>query len=224
MKRWIVLAFFLLVPVFLYGQKFETNLNVSPIMTFGSNKTSKSRIAAGFAGSIREFYSLTKKLDLGTGLQYAYNGYRLKRDTYGLIPEADYYYDSKLSIHTLGIPLEIRYKMKSNWIIQAGYGLSYILHSQGTADHVFSSWFKKEEERTAVNHIDDKVGREWNSFFTIGFGKVIYISDVPVLTGIYYKYSMKKYDFSHIDVHDVTKFFHYQVKPQQIKINIGIKF
>lgn len=222
MKCICLIFCFDLISIISFTQKLETNLNFSPVMTFESNMTTGSRIAFGFTNAIQEFYNVSGNLSIGTEINYSYNNYKLIRDWHGnAIPESSSYFESKLNIQTLNVPLILRYRTNTKWIILAGYGLSYVIDSKSKVDYVYYVW-GKEETRTSINEKSNDLRRDFNSYLNIAIGKGFTLFSINANAQIFYELAFKDYDFHHgggfTDI-----LYIYKVRPNQIGIKIGIE-
>jgi hypothetical protein len=212
-----------LISTIVYGQNFETNLTLSPLMTFKSNQTTENKIAFGFSGSVQEFYNLTDNFAIGSEISYSLENYKLTRDFDGIsIPEATSYYESKLTIHSLKIPLILRLKTKSDWSLNIGYGLTYNIDYKASVDYVYSDWFSKEDTRTEISNITVASENNLSSYFTIGFGKTFIIKDLRLLTEIFYNNSFADYRIEHSGANGTKILYFYDINPQYIGFKIGL--
>ncbi len=205
-----------------YCQKFETNLTISPLMTLKSNETTESKIAFGFSNSIQEFYNLTDNFAIGSEIRYSFENYKLTRDFDGIsIPEATSYYESKLTLHSLNIPLILRLKTKSDWSLNIGYGLTYNLDYKASVDYIYSDWFSKDDTRTEIPEKSVDLENDLSSYFSIGLGKAFKIKDLRVLTEIYYNHSFADYRIEHGGANGAEILYFYDISPRYIGFKIG---
>ena len=212
-----------LISSIVYGQNFETNLTLSPLMTFKSNQTTENKLAFGFSGSVQEFYNLTDNFAIGSELSYSLENYKLTRDFEGIsIPEATSYYESKLTINYIKIPLILRLKTKSDWLVSLGYGLTYCIDYKTSVDYIYSDWFSKDESKTEIPEKSVYLENDLNSYFSIGFGKAFIIKDLRLLTEIYYNKSFADYRIEHGGANGAEILYFYDISPQYIGFRIGL--
>jgi hypothetical protein len=212
-----------LISTLVYGQSFETNLTLSPLMTFKSNQTTESKPAFGFSGSVQEFHNLSDNFAIGSELNYSFENYKLTRDFDGTsIPEATSYYESKLTVNSLKIPLILRLKTKSNWSLSLGYGLTYNIHYKASVDYIYSDWFSGDETKTKIPAKSVDSENDLNTYFTIGFGKTFKIKDLRLLTEIYYNKSFADYRITHAGANGTKILYSYDISPQSIGFKIGL--
>ncbi len=212
-----------LISSIVYGQNLETNLTLSPLMTFKSNQSTENKLAFGFSGSVQEFYNLTDNFAIGSELNYSFENYKLTRDFDGIsIPESTSYYESRLTVNSIKTPLILRLKTKSNWSLFVGYGLTYDINYKVSVEYIYSDWFSKDETRTEI--FDKSVDSEnnLNSYFAVGFGKVFKIKDLRLLTELYYNESFADYRIKHGGVNGTEILYFYDISPQYIGFRIGL--
>lgn len=223
MRKTGLIIFIGLISTIVYGQNFETNLTLSPLMTFKSNQTTDSKIAFGFSGSVQEFYNLTDNLAIGSEIIYSFENYKLTRDFDGFsIPEATSYYESKLTVNSLKIPLILRLKTKSDWSLSIGYGLTYNIDYKASVDYIYSDWFSKDKTKTEIPEKSVDSENNLNSYFTVGFGKTFKIKDLRLLTEIYYNKSFADYRIEHGGTNGAEILYFYDISPQYIGFKIGL--
>jgi len=224
MKKIIIFISLSLIPTFIYGQKFETNLTLSPLMTFKSNKTTDSKITFGFSGSIQGFYNLTDNCAIGSEIRYSFENYKLTRDFDGVsIPEATTYYESELTLHSLNIPLILRLKTKSDWSLNIGYGLTYNIDYKASVEYVYYDWATKDDTRTEIPEKSVYLGNDLSSYCSIGLGKAFKIKHLRLLTEIYYNHSFADYRIEHGGANGAEILYFYDISPQYVGFKIGIK-
>ena len=212
-----------LISSIVYGQNFETNLTLSPLMTFKSNQTTENKLAFGFSGSLQEFYNLTDNFAIGTELTYSFENYKITRDFDGIsIPEATSYYESKLTVNSLKIPLILRLKTKSDWSLSVGCGLTYDIGNKASVVYVYSDWFSKDETKTEILEKSVDAENDLNSYFTVRFGKSFKIKDIRLLTEIYYNKSFADYRIEHGGANGAEILYFYDISPQFIGFKIGL--
>lgn len=223
MRKAALIILIPLISISAYCQKFETNLTISPLMTFTNTETAEGKVAFGLSGSVQEFYNLTDNFALGTEIRYSFENYKFTRDYNGIsIPEATSYFESKLTLHSINIPLILRLKTKSGWSLNLGYGLTYNLNYKVSVDYVYSDWFSDEVTRTEITEKWVDSENDLSSFFSIGLGKAFKIKDLRILTEIYYHYSFAEYGIRHGGVNGEKILYSYEISPQYIGCKIGI--
>jgi hypothetical protein len=223
MKKTGLIILIGLISTIVYGQNFETNLTLSSLMTFKSNQTTENKIAFGFSGSVQEFYNLTDNFAIGSEIMYSFENYKLTRDFDGIsIPEATSYYESKLTVNSLKIPLILRLKTKSDWSLNVGYGLTYNINYKASVDYIYSDWFSKDDTRTEIPEKSVDLENDLNSYFTLGFGKAFKIKDLRFLIEIYYDYSFADFRIEHGGANGAEILYFYDISPQYIGFKIGL--
>ena len=223
MRKTVLIILIWLISSFVYGQSFETNLTLSPLMTFKSNRTTESKIAFGFSSSVQEFYNMTNNIAIGSELTYSFENYKLTRAFDGSsIPEATSYYESILTVHSLKIPLILRLKTKSNWSFSVGYGLTYNINYKASVDYIYTDWFSEDETKTEILMKSVDLGNDLNSYFTVGFGKTFTIKNLRLMTEIYYDYSFADFRIKHGVVNGTEILYSYDIRPQFIGLKIGL--
>jgi hypothetical protein len=223
MKKISLTLLFGLNLLFAFGQNFETYITVSPNMTFGSNQSSANKKAFGFSCAIQEYYSISDVFAVGTEINYSYNSYKFIRDYDGFkIPESSIYYESLLSIQTLNIPLILKYNNAKKWVLQAEFGLTYVLNSTSKVNYVYNDWYSNDEIRTVISAKSDDLRREFNSYGNLSIGKGFIIFNHESLIQIFYEYTFAKYDFQHEGKINEALYI-YKIKPQQIGLKFGFR-
>jgi hypothetical protein len=223
MRKINLMLYFCLISVMTYAQKFETNLTVAPELTFGRIIYYQDEVgtAFGISGAIQEFYNITEKFAIGSELNYSNTRNKLINR---LIADMYDRYESTLNIQTLNMPINIRYKTLKNWIIQGGYGVAYALDSKLKVDNVYKLSSDNALKRISVTEKSDDLKRNFNSYYTIAFGKGFTIRKQEILIQVYFKQTSKDYHFSHgtTNPSDGLK-YNYAVKPHLIGLSLGIK-
>ena len=229
MKKTAFILCFISISLITNAQKFETNISVSPIMTFGSNVTSDnaagSKIAIGFSGAISEFYNVSNKFAIGTELNYAYNNYIITYSYMGvrtMEANSNWFYKSKINTQSLNIPLFLRFKTKNNWIFQLGFGVTYILNSKSHVDFVVSDWSNNNEEFTTVASKNDCLNKDFNNYINITLGKRFSIVKAKMFAEIYYEKAFQNYSFEHNGIKSEFNYI-YKLNPQHLGLKIGIE-
>jgi len=224
MKKSGLLILFGLMPIMVCGQYFETNLTMSPIMTFENNKTDKSSNAMGFSVSVREYYNLTNNFAIGSEIAYSLENFKLKKDYEGLwLPTMISFFDCQLTAHSIKIPLILRLQTKSDWSLNVGYGLTYVIDFSSSVDYVTSLWNSEYETRTEIHEKSIEAENDINSYFTVGFGKAFKIKKLRLLTGIYYDYSFADYKIEHSSPYEPGALYLYKIRPHYIGFKVGIE-
>jgi hypothetical protein len=202
----------------------ETMISFSPIVTFGSNVTSESKMAYGFSGAIQGLYPMSDKISIGSELSYTYGNYTLIKDFDGFrIPESTIYYESKINIQTLNVPLLVRYQTKTKWMFQVGLGISYVLGSKSKTDYVYSNWFIDQTTRTKISSKHDVLGKDFNIYHSITVGKGFSVFNVNAAAQVYYDFAFHTYDFNHSQFYGNLEPSHnYRLRPNQLGVKLGI--
>lgn len=212
-----------LISSIVHGQSFETNLTLSPLTTFKSNLTTENKPAFGFSGSVQEFYILTDNFAIGSELSYSHENYKFTRDFDGFsIPEATSYYESKLTINSLKIPLILRMKTKSDWSVSVAYGLTYNINYKASVDYIYYDWFSNDETKTEIPETSVYSKNDLNSYLSVGFGKAFKIKDLRLLTEIYYHKSFADYRIEHGGANGTEILYSYDISPQYIGFKVGL--
>jgi len=228
MKKTAFILCFISISLITNAQKFETNISVSPIMTFGRNVTSDkvagSKIAIGFSGAISEYYNISNKFAIGTELNYAYNNYIINNymDVGNIDIAPNGFYKSKINTQSLNIPLFFRFKTKNNWIFQLGFGVTYILNSNSHVDFVLFDRSNINEGFTTVVTKKDCLNKDFNNFINITFGKGFSIGKAKMFTEIYYEKAFQNYTFEHNGIKSEFNYI-YKLNPQHLGLKIGIE-
>ncbi|MFT5512354.1 MAG: hypothetical protein ACI8SE_000752 [Bacteroidia bacterium] len=167
MKRVGIILLAGLVSTSVYSQEFETSLTVSPRISFSSNYNSLNKLALGGSASIQSFYKLSEKLAVGSEFKYSFENYRLKRNYQGGIPHnATAFCDISLTNHTLNVPLLIRLKTKSNWLLTAGSGLNYNLDIKASTDYIYKgNWSDENVTRTNIENTSAVLVNNFNTYY-----------------------------------------------------------
>lgn len=211
---------------FAYSQKHETNLTIQPMMTFLNSKTAENKIAFGFSSSIQKIYNLNNYLAIGSEISYSFENYKLMKDFDGAsIPEAFPYYESKLTIQSLSIPLFFRLRTKSNWSLNIGYGLTYAFRYTALTEYVYNDWFINNETRTEIPESSVYLNKKYNPYFSIGLLKTIDFKKINISAGIYYNYNFSNYRVEHSGANNTYILYFYDTNLQYFgfKIGVGIK-
>lgn len=218
MKRIKLIILLGFISTYIYGQKFETNIAVSSLISFETSEMTESKIVFGFSSSVQEFYNITDNFAIGSEVNYSFENYKLKNNLYvSSSPELPYY-ESKLAIHAFSIPLILRLKTNSDWFINIGYGLSYPIKSKTSTDLVYP----ENNTRIEVLPKPDKLEHNLSSYYSLGIGKEFKLNDLKILTEIYYTHRFVEYYFRHGGgISEVL--FVYKVEPQMIGIKIGVE-
>jgi hypothetical protein len=225
MRKINLILFFCLISVMTYAQKFETTLNVAPTMTFGRIIYFHDEIstAFGISGSIQEFYIVTEKFAIGSELNYSIINNKFVDRLY--TGEGNFRNESRLNIQTLNVPINLRYKTLKKWMFQAGYGLTYVLDSKLNVDHVYNDYSHDNAlKRIPINEKSDDLKRDFNSYFTVSFGKGFTIRNTDATIQIYFEQTIHDYSFSYGDNDPNTEhIYEYSFNPQLIGLRLGIK-
>ena len=225
MKEINLMLFFGLISVLTFAQKNETNLIVSPAMTFGNISESQNEInpAFGISFAIQELYNITEKFAIGTELNYSTNNYKLRNGLY--TGDWTSYYESILNIQSLSIPFILRYKTKKEWIFQAEYGLSYALDSKLKVTSVSINHMNDNaKEQTPIDQKSNDIKGDLNSNFSVAFGKGFTIKQYDAMIQIYFDQILDEYHFSHSIGNSNNEYMmEYTVNPHLMGLRLGIK-
>ncbi len=219
----IFLALFITTMTF--AQKFVTNIDIAPLITFESNKTTQSSTSFGFSTSISEYYKISEKLEVGLGIGYSSAIYSLLRHVDS--PNTDY--ESNIKLGTINLPIILRYKTKSKWFFQASYGMAFVMRSKSQVLLTYSYVDANNENKNVLTDISDKTNSfqdNMHSFLEFGFGKGTNIKQIQINIQLLYQSTIGTYDFSHLGYRQaifVPCYYDYKIRPQQIGLKIGIE-
>lgn len=212
-----------LISSIVYGQTFETNLSISQALTFKSSRNTENKLALGYSGSIQELYNLTDNFAIGTALIYSLENYKCTIDYTGVsIPESTSYYESKLTVNSVKIPLILRLKLKSDWLVSVGYGLTYSIDDKVSVNYYYYDWFSKDKTQTEIYDKSLVSENNLSSYYSIGFGRTFKIKDLHLLTEIYYNRSFADYRIEHGGINETEIRYFYNISPQYLGLRIGL--
>jgi hypothetical protein len=206
-----------------FAQKFETNITISQAVTSGSIEIPEGKIALGFSGAIQGLFNVSENIAIGTELNYSYQDYNLSKDFKGIsIPESNSYYESGIILHTLNIPLILRYKTQKSWIVQVQLGLTYIIDSKTNVDYIYSDWTNETNTKTEITDKSDDLKKDFNSYINLGFGKKFKIFNIDASMQIFSEIAMQNYNFSHTGIQNEA-IYDYKVQPFLTGLKFGIR-
>jgi hypothetical protein len=222
---------FCLISAIPFAQKFETNVIVTPTVTFGETglfDTGASRFdydaAFGFSSAIQEFYNVSKRIAIGSELNYSNSNYKMSRMLMygdgGVRTGPEWY----LNIQTLNMPLIFRYQTLKKWMFQAGYGFTYVLDSKIKAYSYYDrGTYYPMIKRIRVENASFDIQGNFNSSYTFAFGKGFNLKQRAAMIQIYFEQTLKEYslydNWSNPDSKYVQK---YTFKPHMIGLRLGI--
>lgn len=228
MKNFFLILFFVLISVITFAQKNETNLIVSPAMTFGNISESHeyqydTKPVFGISFAIQELYNITEKFAIGTELNYSNNNFKLRKGLY--TGDWGFYYESIVNVQSFNLPLILRYKTKKKWIIQTEYGLSYALDSKLKVTSVSINLDDNIKEQTPIDKKSNDIKGSFNNYYSAAFGKGFTIGKCEAMFQIYFAHTLRDYYFSHgtSDSNDSNNKYKYSVNPNLIGLRLGIK-
>jgi hypothetical protein len=208
-----------------YAQKFATNIDISPVVTFGSNRTTQNAGSFGFAASIREYYKISKKIRIGAGIEYSSANYKLLRHVDD--PNTDY--ESKVLLEAIAVPVTFRYQTEKYWFFQTSYGIAFVTNSKSNVQYTFSYTDSNGEYKSIITGINDKTddfNNKMHSFVEFGFGKEFKVKQLMISFQLFYQSTIGAYNFSHLGYRQATFipcYYDYKIRPQQTGLKIGIE-
>jgi hypothetical protein len=229
-KNYLILVFCLLSAI-AFAQKFETNFIVAPTVTFGETglfDSGASRFdydaAFGFSSAIQEFYNVNKRIAIGSELNYSNSNYKMSRMLMygdgGERPGPEWY----LNIQTLNIPLILRYQTLKKWMFQAGYGFTYVLDSRIKAYRYNDrGTYYPMIKRIRVENANFDIQGDFNSYYTLAFGKGFNLKQRTAMIQIYFEQTLKEYRLFDNWSNPNSEYVHeYKFKPHMVGLRLGI--
>jgi len=226
-KNYLTLAFFL-ISLITYAQKFETNITISPLITFSNldlidskDNHFQSELGFGFSGAIQEFYNISQKIAIGTELSYSNCNYRI----YPIYYSGGYGYGAKrspecnLDIESLNVPLYLRFQSAKKWTFMAGFGLSYVLNSDIEVYSYYRQYSYNIREYKKQLDANFYIEGDFNSYYSLSFGKGFNMKQKTAMIQLYFEQTINEYPFRYKygdDYHEL------KFRPLNFGLRLGI--
>ncbi|MFZ6052572.1 outer membrane beta-barrel protein [Halocola ammonii] len=225
MKKLSLLLFIGIMSSFTYGQSFETNITVSPLATLNFNEKTTNEQKLGFAASAQEFYNFSENFALGVEITYSYEkyGWTLPFNTF-TVGLNSVYYRSSLTLHSLNVPLALRFRTNSNWSINLRYGFTHYLSQDYSVHCELANQNGNVRNRTEVDNKSVELENDVSTYAAVGFGKEFRLNDLRILTEVFYNYSFSNFNIQHEGAHEEERLYGYNITPQHIGLRLGIGF
>jgi hypothetical protein len=223
-----LLLFTSLISAITYAQKFETNVTISPLITYTAldlieshDYGFESEVAFGFSGAIQEFYNISQKTAIGTELSYSNCNYTI----YPTFYSGGYGYGAKrspecnLDIESLNVPLYLRFQTAKKWSYMAGFGVTYVLNSNiDVYEYYRQNTYNIRQYKSKLDANFDIEG-DFNSYYSFSFGKGFNMKQRAAMIQLYFEQTVNEYTFRYKygDYYDDLKF-----RPLNFGLRLGI--